>query len=453
VDGAEAALMRSFLYLTPRFAPAATVGALRAVKFCRHLPALGWRPVVLSDMEAARGFDPSLEAMLPAEICLEVGWRPESGAVLVAMRAGLRAAPEVDNRGPLRRALADRIRATAPALIDGPRALLQEFRFPLSADELRNIQHAVEAARRLVVRERCEAIVASGPPWQALVVGALVARLERLPLLLDFRDPWALCELDRPERSWMEQQKAQLLERCCVGQATALLLNTDAARDDYARVYGGRAGLRIETLRNHAEAWESGPEAERSGPFRLVCPGRLRDRVMSQGLVRALAALAAEGWGPEQLVLEVAGPLSRRAEASFRSADVLRFVRQVEWQPQASVAGWLSRADLLVVVAQPTRQRIPAKFYECIVAPRPLLVCGATAEMAALTAGMAGVALCAREDDGAIAAAIRTALSNRRVAVVRDTSALTSERAAARLAELLCAVDPRGAVASPSSDE
>jgi hypothetical protein len=73
--------------------------------------------------------------------------------------------------------------------------------------------------------------------------------------------------------------------------------------------------------------------------------------------------------------------------------------------------------------------------------------------MAALTAGMAGVALCAREDDGAIAAAIRTALSNRRVAVVRDTSALTSERAAARLAELLCAVDPRGAVASPSSDE
>jgi two-component system nitrogen regulation sensor histidine kinase GlnL len=71
----------------------------------------------------------------------------------------------------------------------------------------------VAAARRLVVRERCEAIVASGPPWQALVVGALVARLERLPLLLDFRDPWALCELDRVERSWMEQQKAQLLER------------------------------------------------------------------------------------------------------------------------------------------------------------------------------------------------------------------------------------------------
>jgi len=453
VDGAEAALMRSFLYLTPRFAPAATVGALRAVKFCRRLPAQGWRPVVLSDMEAARGFDPSLEALLPAEICVEVGWRPESGAVLAAMRAGLRVAPDVDNRGPFKRALADRIRATAPALIDGPRAMLQELKLPLSANELRDIQHAVEAARRLVVRERCEAIVASGPPWQALVVGALVARLERLPLLLDFRDPWALCELDRSERSWMEQQKARLLERWCVGQATALLLNTDAARDDYARVYGGRAGLRIETLRNHAEAWERGPEVERSGPFRLVCPGRLRDRVMSQGLVRALVALAAEGWGPDRLVLEVAGPLSRRAEAALSEAGVRGYVVVRDWLPQASVAGWLSCADLVVVVTQPTQQRIPAKFYECLMVPRPLLVCGATPEMATLTAGMEGVALCDREDEGAIAAAIRTTLAGRRGLVVRDTAALTSERAAARLAELLCAVSPRPDVASPSSDE
>ena len=445
--------MRSFLYLTPRFAPAATVGALRAVKFCRHLPVQGWRPVVLCDMEAARGFDPSLEALLPPGLCVEVGWRAESAAALAALRGGLRIPLDADTRGPVRRALADRIRATAPVLIDGPRALRQELKLPLSASELRRIHHAVAAARRLVVRERCAAIVASGPPWEALVVGAIVAGLEGLPLLLDFRDPWAHCELGRAERSWMEQQKAQLLERWCVGQATALLLNTDAARDDYARVYGGRAGLRIETLRNHAEAWESRPEVERSGPFRLVCPGRLRDRVMSQGLVRALAALAAEGWGPDRLVLEVTGPLSRRAEDAFRAAGVLRFVRLVDWMPQAEVAGWLSRGDLMVVVTQPTQQRIPAKFYECIVAPRPLLVCGATPEIAALTAGMAGVALCDREDALAIAAAIRTTLSGRRGSVVRKTSSLSSEAAAARLAELLVAVSPRRDVASPSSDE
>lgn len=442
--------MRSYLYLTPRFAPAATVGALRAVKFARHLPARGWRPVVLCDMEAARGFDPSLEALLPADLCVEVGWRAESAAALAALRGGLRIPLDADTRGPVRRALADRIRATAPVLIDGPRALRQELKVPLSADELRRIHFAVRAARRLVARERCEAIVASGPPWEALVVGAIVARLDGLPLLLDFRDPWAHCELGRAERSWMEQQKALLLERWCVTRADLLLLNTDVARDAYVGAYGGRAGLRIETLRNHAEPFAGGPEVERQGPFRLVCPGRLRDRVMSQGLVQALALLAAEGWGPEQLVFEVAGPLSRRAEDSFRAAGVLRFVRLVDWMPQAEVAGWLSRADLMVVVTQPTPQRIPAKFYECIVAPRPLLVCGATPEIAALTAGMAGVALCDREDALSIAAAIRAQLTGSRAPVVRETSPLSSEAAAARLAELLSAVSRRGPVAAPS---
>jgi hypothetical protein len=274
--------------------------------------------------------------------------------------------------------------------------------------------------------------------------------LEGLPLLLDFRDPWALCELGRAARSWMEQQKALLLERWCIARADLLLLNTDVARDAYAGAYGGRAGLRIETLRNHAEPFAGGPEVERQGPFRLVCPGRLRDRVMSQGLVQALALLAAEGWGPEQLVFEVSGPLSRRAEDSFRAAGVLRFVRLVDWMPQAEVADWLSRADLMVVVTQPTQQRIPAKFYECIVAPRPLLVCGATPEIAALTAGMAGVALCDREDASAIAAAIRAQLTGSRAPVVRETSALSSEAAAARLAELLAAVSRRGPVAAPS---
>ena len=445
--------MRSFLYLTPRFAPAATVGALRAVKFCRHLPSQGWRPVVLCDMEAARGFDPSLEALLPADLCVEVGWRAESAAALAALRGGLRIPLDADTRGPLRRALADRIRATAPALLDGPRALLQELKLPLSAVELRRIHHAAAAARRLVVRERCEAIVASGPPWEALVVGAIVARLERLPLLLDLRDPWALCELGRSERRWLEQQKALLLERWCVARADALLLNTDAAREDYARVYGGRTGLRIETLRNHAEPSAGGPPAALLGPFRLVFAGRLRDRVMSQGLVLALAVLAAEGWGPEQLVFEVSGPLSRRAEAALCEAGVRDHVLVRNWMPHDEVARWLAGGDLQVVLNAATRQRIPAKFYECLMVPRPLLVCGATPEMARLTAGMEGVALCDREDAAAIAAAIRLALAGSREPVVRDTSVCSSELATARLAALLDAVAHRGGVAPQPFEE
>jgi hypothetical protein len=171
---------------------------------------------------------------------------------------------------------------------------------------------------------------------------------------------------------------------------------------------------------------------------------------MSQGLVQALALLAAEGWGPERLLLEVAGPLSNRVDEAFRTAGVRDQLVVREWMPHAAVPSWLAEGDLLVVLNAPTQQRIPAKFYECLMVQRPLLMCCVTPEIAALTAGMEGVALCDREDASAIAAAIRAQLSGSRATVVRETSALSSERAAARLAELLVAVSPRIPVAAPS---
>jgi hypothetical protein len=322
-------------------------------------------------------------------------------------------------------------------MIDGPRALLHEATVPITLAEFGRIRHAVAAARRLVARERCEAIVASGPPWEALLVGAIVAELEGLPLVLDFRDPWALCELGRQDRSWMEQQRALLLERWCVGRAAALLLNTEAACDDYRQRYGDRPGLRIEPLRNHAEpAVLEHAVVLPAEPFRMVFPGRLRERVMSAGLVRALAKLAAEGWGPERLVLEVAGPLSRRAEAAFLAAGVRGHLVVREWMAHDAVLSWMLRANMTVVVTQPTRQRIPAKFYECLMVPRPLLVCGATPEMAAMCAGLRSVTLCGREDEAALVTAIRAAAAGCET-VPRMVGPFTSQAATDRLAALL----------------
>ena len=56
--------MRQFLYITPYFPPQSRVGALRPLKFARHLPARGWSPVVLCDLwdEPQRSL-PMLEAV------------------------------------------------------------------------------------------------------------------------------------------------------------------------------------------------------------------------------------------------------------------------------------------------------------------------------------------------------------------------------------------------------
>lgn len=432
-------MSRSFLYLTPRFAPSATVGALRAVKFCRHLPACGWRPVVLCDVDPSRGYDPSLNAMLPPEVVVRASWRPANSVAQGA--AASSPDPAGDTRSALRRKTARAVRAVAPWLIDLPRALAHELRLPVSPREVTVLRHAVSEARALVRRERCEAIVASGPPWEALVVGTLVARLESLPLLLDLRDPWSLCRLERRSRSWLEQRRAELLERWCIAQADKVFLNTQQALDDYRAAYGPQHDGRFVLLRNHAEAGPpvaSGFTSE--GSFRLVMPGRMRDRSMSNGLIEALRLLRADGLTGEELRLEVAAPLSHRAAEALVAAEVTAFVEQHAWRPFADARGWMAGADLLVVVTPEGDQRIPAKFYDCLAAARPLLLCGSTPELRAMTDGMEAIFHCDRHDGPAIATAIRLAMARRGALVSRDTTLFSSRVAAEQLARHLEAV-------------
>ena len=57
--------MRRFLYISPYFPPQSRVGALRPLKFARHLPKHGWAPVVLADLKEADAMDRSLPELVP----------------------------------------------------------------------------------------------------------------------------------------------------------------------------------------------------------------------------------------------------------------------------------------------------------------------------------------------------------------------------------------------------
>src|SRR5688572_12017554 len=180
--------MRSFLYLSPYFPPDTRVGALRPLKFVRHLPALGLRPVVLAD--APQGTrDERLLSAIPSEVVVVHDYGPRTRKRWRG-RAPRAAAPWP---GAFDLSLAKRLRRPfeQPELVPlGPHAL--------------DIPHALRAARKLLGAHRCEAILVNADPFASAVVGALLSRLTGVPLVVDFRDPWALCTLRRPlRRPWV----------------------------------------------------------------------------------------------------------------------------------------------------------------------------------------------------------------------------------------------------------
>src|SRR5207253_1449493 len=55
------------------------------------------------------------------------------------------------------------------------------------------LPQAIREGKRFLREVPHQAIVATGPPFSSFLVGAALARYTGLPLVLDYRDEWNLC--------------------------------------------------------------------------------------------------------------------------------------------------------------------------------------------------------------------------------------------------------------------
>ncbi len=248
---------------------------------------------------------------------------------------------------------------------------------PLGPQAL-DIPHALSAAERVLEQYDCRAIVVNADPFAAAVAGALLSRRKRVPLLLDFRDPWALCSLRRPLRKrWVESSVAKL-ERFAVSASERVILNTGASA---ARLRGALRGPSRRALRLHPEPRRStltaapAEHAPATRRFTLLFAGTLRRFVEGDVLLALLSELKRRG-----VKSRSARPRDRRARplrTFLHRAAELGLAEMIELEPPVSyldVPALLDRADLLVVLSHRDRQRIPAKVYDYALSRRPLLV-------------------------------------------------------------------------------
>lgn len=437
--------MRRFLYISPYFPPDSRVGALRPLKFVRHLGVCGWEAVVLADFHPGSPCDPDLLAAVPCgvEVLYDYGWCAARDA---RARLGERGAPRLVSSPPAApgpgRAWVRR-RAAAGSLLE--RLVANPELLPLG-EHLWDLPHALEVARRALARFGCEAIVVNADPFAALLVGRSLSRETGAPLVADLRDPWAPCELRRPLRPALQRAIVDGLERSVVAASSFVVLNTDEARDVYRARYADLPAARFVTIRNHADRALTGPAqaAERpaSAPFELLYLGQLRRFVAGDTLIAALGELGHRGVGPEQLRLRVVGAVSAEVRARVDDlglADQIQFTGAV---PLGRTSAVMAAADLLVAESHAGRQRIPAKIFEYLASSRPLLVVTDNPELRSLLERAGGARWCARGDARGVADRIAEALAGvRRPDVTRNDLGLDSATAARRLAHLLdCAV-------------
>jgi len=436
--------LKEFLYISPYFPPQSRVGALRPLKFVRHLSQYNWRPVVLTDLSPYDDIDPELDYAVPSDI--EVV-RNYSKNALKTENLYFSGSFSTDHalEATLTQSVLKKIRKFN-ALWAGienciPKVMLPGPEFVPLGHHSFDIPHAIKASRELLRRGHFRAIVVNADPYASLLVGAYVSREFDVPLVLDFRDPWSVCDVRRKIRLWPQRSLVDRLERWAVETASKVILNTRTALTAYRQHYRDLPADRFTVVHNHADAQLSG-----SGSFfppqvfTMLYLGRFRRFVEGHQLLQALAELKRRGYDGTQVQLIVTGDIWLDTRQLVERLDIDDMLVNHPFVGYTQIGSFIKTMDLLISISSQSIQRIPAKFYDYAVSNRPILSISNNPEINQIARDrlVEGMNACPLNDIKAIADAMENEIGfGRRRAVNRRAVGLDSTSAAAEFSAIL----------------
>lgn len=234
---------------------------------------------------------------------------------------------------------------------------------------------ALAAGRRALRDARFDAVLATHGPATDLVVGAMLAREHRLPLVLDFRDLWATLEIPFFATP-VHQAAARLLEGSLVRKASRVVAVAPLMAESLADAHGIERTRTVAITNGFDPADVARAQDTRTneGPFRLVYSGSIHAHYNLDSLWTAVRELAQEGLiSPSTFRMVFVGNLSVN---DVRTNGVEPFVEISPFVPRAQVFDSLGKADALLVVETPgyyARYGYAAKVFDYVLTGKPVV--------------------------------------------------------------------------------
>lgn len=441
------------LLVSRQYPPSAEIGAARWEAFTRPLVAAGYGlDVIMSHPSELGRLDESRIAALPAQVRVFAAAAGEG----IITRTLLHLSSLVQHRrlrspgghGDAPSEVLSGDSATGEVTVrDTARAMIA------TARQRSWIRSAIAAAEAIVSDKHC-AVLCSGPPHEAYVVAASIARRFGLPLIVDFRDPWR-SEVNRlvPLKSLTRDPLRASQEESVLAQAAAILVNTPAAGRVLTQRFPSCAD-RVHVLPNGSDLpVEARPPRVAPGPFRLVHTGTLYWGRDPRPFLKAVASVCARlELAPSDLELVFMGadavingrPLKEWAADAGLGAHFV----QLPFGTREAAQQLLRTATMTVAFQGPSPTQIPAKIYEYASFNAWMLaLCGVESATAEALEG-SGAIISDLDDVRTIEQAICTSLTAFRAgelpAAVNADGRFSRERHSARLVALLAEIRAQG---------
>jgi glycosyltransferase involved in cell wall biosynthesis len=358
-------------------------------KFVKYLPEAGWDVSVLTvSNPSVPLFDRSLERDIPQETVVRTARSWEPG---YAVKSSLSSNGETKSRtgNSLRRALVSVARRIGTLILQPDPQVLW-------------LPAAIAEGKRLLRQVRHDAILTSGPPFSAFMIGAALARSARLPLVLDYRDEWTISneywenkQLDPLSRSIQAQ-----MQRRVIRAASGLVATTrSSARSllQLQRSSGGRA--RVTAIYNGFDPYDfehySVETRDGTGLFRLSYIGTLWNLTSAEPLLQAMRLIARDSPAAAG-ALELVFAGRRTAQQN----EIVQEFRQLpcrvvvhDYLEHARAVGLMMGSEALCLFLSdlPGAGRVvPAKLFEYMATGRPILAIAPPGETREILGGYSG---------------------------------------------------------------
>jgi glycosyltransferase involved in cell wall biosynthesis len=408
---------RRVLVIAYYFPPLGGMGSVRAVRFVRLLPELGWRPVVITPTNG-------MYHRPPGEWTMPVGLdviRTRSLELSRLFRGAYRLTGGDDTApaGTLEPLRAGRIAA-------GLRGALREIVYIPDA-QIGWLPFAARAAAAAVRQHAPDVVYTSSVPFTSHLVGRLLQRRHGVPWVAEFRDLWTGSQAGQA-RTAFRRAINRRLQSAIVEHADAVVVTTPAARSLLAEACPRADPDRIHVVTNAFDASEH-PAPRPPGP--------------EEPLVLVHAGTILPGLQDPAPLLTAAGRLERRTAGSVR---VRVFGPAEPWRDALHRSGAPEQVLELRGLVSPTR--IPVELSQAsavlLLAPGPTFRAVYLGKMIEwLGSGLPALAV--MDPDGVMAEVVRRSGSGI-VAALNDPTLL------ATILDRMLAQHRRGELASVTSD-